>query len=105
MEGGCVVRNKHFDTLNQTRYLETGSYYDIPYRSLVPKQIDNLLISGRCISADHVAHSSLRVIATCFAIAQAAGKAAVMSLDRGIPSRHLQGQALRAALVTDGVPL
>ena len=105
MPGGCLVRNQHFETLNHTRHLETGSYYDIPYRSLVPKKIDNLLISGRCISADHVAHASLRVIATCFAIGQAAGTAAAMSLASNCDPKDLSGVEVRETLKSAGVPL
>lgn len=105
MPGGCVVRNEHFETLNETRYLPTGSYYEIPYRCIVPRTIDNLLVSGRCISADHVALSSLRVIGTCFAIAEAAGTAAFLALQQSVTPRALDGQKVRAALMTAGVPL
>jgi len=59
--------------------------YDIPYRSLLPRGIDNLLVAGRPISADHVAHSSLRIQPTCWVLGQAAGTAAAMAtkLDLG----------------------
>ena len=53
--------------------------YDIPYRSLLPRGIDNLLVAGRPISADHVAHSSLRIQPTCWVMGQAAGTAAAMA--------------------------
>ncbi|CAI6086584.1 FAD-dependent oxidoreductase [Cohnella sp. JJ-181] len=55
------------------------SGYDIPYRCMVPADIDNLLVAGRAISATHVAMSSMRVQATCYALGQAAGAAAALS--------------------------
>ncbi|MGO4369856.1 FAD-dependent oxidoreductase [Paenibacillus sp. 2TAB19] len=57
------------------------SGYDIPYRCMVPAAIDNLLVAGRAIAATHVAMSSMRVQATCYALGQAAGVAAAVSLD------------------------
>lgn len=55
--------------------------YDIPYRCLIPKGIEGLLVSGKAISATHVAMSSLRVQPTCYALGQAAGIAAAISID------------------------
>jgi hypothetical protein len=55
--------------------------YDIPYRCLVPKGIEGLLVSGKAISATHVAMSSMRVQPTCYALGQAAGIAAAISID------------------------
>ena len=54
--------------------------YDIPYRCLLPQGVDNLLVAGRPISADHVAHSSLRIQPTCYALGQAAGTAAAIAV-------------------------
>src|SRR5690606_4610897 len=56
----------------------TGSgkaVYEVPYRSLLPQGLDNLLVAGRCISATHAAFGSARVMATCMAIGQGAGLA------------------------------
>jgi len=53
-------------------YLPKGSWYEIPYRSIIPKKINNLLASGRCLSATHEALAGTRVIGTCMAIGQAA---------------------------------
>jgi hypothetical protein len=56
-----------------------SGYYHIPYRCLVAKDLDNLLIGSRCISGTHEAHSSYRVISSVTAIGQAAGTAAALA--------------------------
>lgn len=66
-------------------WLEPGSYYQVPFGCLVPERgPGNLLIAGRCVSAEHDAHASLRVGATCMAMGQAAGLAAAIAIDDGI---------------------
>src|SRR5690606_18307685 len=56
--------------------------YDIPYRCMVTESYGNLLVAGRSISATHVAMSSMRVQATCYALGQAAGAAASIAIER-----------------------
>lgn len=58
--------------------------YEIPYRCLLPRGVDNLLVAGRPVSADHVASSSLRVQAPCWAMGQAAGTAAALAVKHGV---------------------
>jgi hypothetical protein len=60
---------------------EVGFKYQIPFRSLVPEGIDNLLVAGRCISCDHRALGSLRVMPQCMLMGQAAGTAAAMGVN------------------------
>lgn len=55
-----------------------GGSYDIPFESLVPKKLTNVLMAGRCFSADRPAHGSARVMGPCLAMGQAAGTAAAM---------------------------
>ena len=105
MPGGCAVRNEHFEFLNSDRMLPKGSYYEIPYRCLAPSSVDNLLVSGRCISADHKAMASLRVIGTCFALSEAAGTAAAMAAARNQSFSQLPGDEVRSELMAQGVPL
>lgn len=76
--------------------LEENQYYGIPYRCLTPVGADNLLIAGRAISASHKAHSSLRIMPTCYGIGEAAGVAAYLALSSGnvrsVDIRQLQAE-------------
>jgi hypothetical protein len=64
-------------------YLEDGAHYDIPLRCLQARDLDNLLVAGRCISATHAALGSARVIGTCLATGEAAGRAAARRAEGG----------------------
>jgi hypothetical protein len=85
--------------------LLNGSTYAIPYRCLLPKEIDNLLAGGRCISASHEALASFRVMPPCFAIGEAAGTAAALSLKEETVPRFLDLKKLRAQLLKQGAVL
>lgn len=77
--------------------------YDIPYRCMVPESLDNLLIAGRSISATHVAMSSMRVQATCYALGQAAGIAASLSIDSAVRMQNISIDKLHDILEDQGV--
>lgn len=62
-------------------YFPDGAYYTIPYRCLVPIGAKNLLVAGRCVSADHDAQASLRIMPTCCTLGEAAGVAAAQAID------------------------
>ncbi len=72
--------------------------YAIPYRSLLPRSIDGLLVAGRCLSASHEAASSVRGQVVCMATGQAAGVAAALSARSGVTPRRLPVPRLQAAL-------
>jgi FAD dependent oxidoreductase len=72
--------------------------YSIPYRALLPRGLDNLLVAGRCISGDHIALASYRVQSHCMATGQAAGTAAALAVDQGITPRQLDPSHLQSAL-------
>jgi len=84
------------------KHLPAGEWYSIPYRCLVPRGIDGLLVAGRPISATHEAHSSVRVQPTCYAMGQAAGIAAAIAAAGRIPPRAVDVQAVRAQIRTQG---
>lgn len=81
-------------------YVQGDGYYHIPYRSLVPQRIDNLLVAGRCLSATHGAQASARNSAQCMAMGQAAGTAAAISIERNVAARDIPSQALQERLVS-----
>jgi len=58
-----------------------GETYSIPYRCLVPKGVNNLLVAGRCIGADRPMQASTRVIPCCYITGQAAGVAAAVCIE------------------------
>jgi len=73
--------------------------YHIPYRALVPKALDGLLMAGRCVSGTHEAHASYRVTGDCVAMGEAAGLAAAWCAADGTAPRHVDGARLRRELV------
>ncbi|MBQ5816457.1 MAG: FAD-dependent oxidoreductase [Oscillospiraceae bacterium] len=66
---------------------EDGQSYSIPYRSLIPKKVDNLLVAGRCIGADRAMQASLRVIPCCYITGQAAGCAAAVCVEDNVRAK------------------
>lgn len=82
-----------------------GDFYEIPYGCLTAKELSNLLVCGRCISVDHVAHSSTRIQATCVMTGQAAGTSAAMCSGSKTDVRCVDVPKLREKLIADGVYL
>ena len=78
-----------------------GEYFDIRYGCIVAAGIDNLLMAGRCVSAGHVAESSLRIQQTCMATGEAAGVAAALSLQADTTPRELDPQVVVEQLEKD----
>ena len=87
------------------RRLPPGEAYDIPYRCLRPRGFANLLVAGRPISADHGAHSSLRVMPIAMAVGEAAGVAAALALTAGDDTRAVEPGVLRRHLLDRGANL
>ena len=86
-------------------FIKDGGSYDIPYRCLVPKRTEGLVISGRAVSCDHDALGSVRNQATVAAIGQAAGVAAALSAKEGVSPRELAIDRLRVGLLAQGAYL
>lgn len=84
------------------RFLTPGSWYSVPYRCLVSHEIDNLIVSGRCISATHEACAAVRVTPIVMAVSQGAGTAAAMCAAAGVSVRDVDISGLRRQLVQDG---
>lgn len=80
--------------------------YAIPFRCLTARGFSNLLMAGKCLSADQVAQSSARMTPTCVSMGQAVGTAAAMALELGIADvRQLSVDDLRAELRASGIEL
>jgi glycine/D-amino acid oxidase-like deaminating enzyme len=79
--------------------------YNIPYRSLLSRGLENLLVAGRCLSVDHRVHHATKEIPPCMATGQAAGTAAAMAARAGISAKKLDIPALQARLREQGAIL
>jgi hypothetical protein len=88
-----------------TGELKTANIYQIPYRSLVPARVEQLLVAGRSLSATHEALAAVRVMPPAFAMGQAAGAAAALAVARGIPPRRVPVVDLQAVLIRQGAYL
>ena len=71
--------------------------YDIPYRALVAHDVDGLLMAGRCISGDFIAHSSYRVTGNAVAMGEAAGVAAALAAQSNRLPADVPWKAIRAS--------
>lgn len=86
-------------------WVRYGVTYEIPYRCLLPQRTEQLLVAGRCISADHRVHQATKEIPPCFATGEAAGIAAAMSASSGVATSTLDVVELRAQLRKAGAIL
>jgi len=86
-------------------YFPSGKSYTVPYRCLVPRRVDNLLVAGRCISATREALGSVRVMSQCMALGHAAGAAAALAAQTGTTPRQLDAGKLQDALRKQGAYL
>lgn len=82
-----------------------GTSYGIPYRCLLPKKVENLLVAGRCLSSTYEGLASVRMIPACMAMGEAAGTAAAMSTKKGCTPRTIDTQELRKSLKEKNVLL
>jgi len=90
------------DSMAETLSLKEGSWYAIPYRSLVTNEISNLIVAGRCISVTHEACAAVRVTPIVMAMGQAAGTAAAQSVQQKEKANNLDTNFLRETLRASG---
>jgi len=88
-----------------TGMIRSGGAYDIPYRSIVPLGVENLLLAGRCISATHEAQATARLTPSCMAVGQAAGAAAAIAARTGCAAAEVPIESLRQKLLSGGAEL
>jgi ribulose 1,5-bisphosphate synthetase/thiazole synthase len=80
----------------------TGRYFHVPYRSLVPRNIGNLLVAGRCIGGDKISHAAVRNMMCCAVSGQGAGTAAAISIRTGESFESLDVRAVQKELKRQG---
>jgi len=85
--------------------LPAGESYDIPFRCLVPRSVEGVLVAGRCISGTHEAHSSYRVMPVAMATGQAAGVCAALAARQGEPPRSVAVKKIQQELIRQGADL
>jgi len=95
------VRNR----TTEYEFLPAGLSYQVPFRSLRPRGVPNLLVAGRCLSADHDALASIRVMGPSLALGEAAGTAAALAARDGVPVAEVAVDELRASLTKQGAIL
>lgn len=108
------INGKRFDDVIAWRsgWLDIGfvrvsqmKIHQVPYRSIVPEQVDGLLAAGRCISASHEGAAAGKSIGNCIATGHAAGIAAALSSKEGKPPREIDVKKIQAILKNDDVDL
>ena len=87
------------------RYFFQHEGFDIPYRSLVPRKVEGLVLSGRCISCEQGPFQSARSMAPAMAVGHASGCAAALAATTGVPPRKLDVKALQKLLVSQKAEL
>lgn len=92
--------------LERQQQYPPGESYGIPYRCLIPRRLENVLVAGRCVSTDRLMHGSMRVMPGCFVTGQAAGVAAAMAARKtGGAVRDIDTGELRETLTGQGAYL
>jgi len=94
-----IMISSHLGHTNSREY----PLASIPYRSLLPRRIDNLLVAGRCFSSDIRANNDYNWIQHCIPMGQAAGTAAALAVELGIQPRQLDHKLLQGRLLSQGV--
>jgi 2-polyprenyl-6-methoxyphenol hydroxylase-like FAD-dependent oxidoreductase len=102
---GAPIEDHHGGADTRWQYLPDGETVGIPYRTLIVRDSTNTLVAGRCFSATHEAHASVRSMAQTMAMGQAAGTAAAMATEAGSDPRGLDIGLLRERLRTAGAVL
>ena len=78
---------------------------NLPYGCLLPKNVENLLVAGRCISAEEETMGQLRLLPVCSSTGQGAGTAGAVAIDWGVPLRSLDVSHVQTVLMKQGMDL
>lgn len=102
---GAPIEDHHAGSDTEWQYLPDGQCVGIPFRTLIPQTVENLLVAGRCFSATHDAQASVRSMAQCMAMGQAAGTAAALCSGMNRSPRQLDFRVLEQPLLKSGAIL
>lgn len=102
---GAPVEDHHGGSDTKWVYIPDSGVYDIPFRTLLPTGLDNVIVAGRCFSATHEAHASCRSMAQTMAMGQAAGTAAALAVETDAAPRAIEIASLQDRLVASGAVL
>jgi len=83
----------------QFQFIKDGGSYEIPFRAMLPKDVDGVIVAGRCISADHNAHGTVRIMGCVLSQGEAAGTAAALCIRQKKNPKELQGSELKRMLL------
>lgn len=103
IEDHRTAKNGESETFWQ--YIPDNGVYGVPYGTIVPKASELVWVAGRCFSATHDAHASCRSMAQTMCMGQAAGLAAILSLDDDIAAHNLDINKLQLQLQQTGMIL
>jgi hypothetical protein len=81
----------------------TGRYFHIPYRIILPKKIENLLVAGRCVAGDKMSHAATRQMVCCITTGQGAGVAAAISIKQNTTCRDVNIKEVQKVLIKQDV--
>ena len=100
----CIARSSwpielHYGAKPKTEWL-IDDYYEVPFGTLIPKQGRNIIVAGRCLSAEHEALASCRVTAQCFEYGRAAALATDLSIREDVPFQEIDGLAITEQMKT-----
>jgi len=81
----------------------TGRYFHVPYGIILPQEVDNLLVAGRCVAGDKISHAATRQMVCCMVTGQGAGAAAAVSIKDHVTCRRVNISRVQRALDKQGV--
>lgn len=102
----CCASSLDLHKKGYVHYIPTKEdHYFISYRALLPLNVSNMLVAGRCASTERTVMGAIRVMPPCFAMGQAAGTAAAIAAKAGISPKAIDTKELVNTLIADGVYL
>jgi hypothetical protein len=81
----------------------TGRYFQVPYGIILPQQVENLLVAGRCVAGDRLSHAATRQMVCCMVTGQGAGAAAAVSVKSNRTPRQVDVGTVQTVLKRQGV--